>query len=146
MTTVAATAVTMLGAAPAHADTLWSAIALTQTDVYSWGTAANAGSRQEAIDQAEANCNNTIGTTWIDTGSGGGHAAAHDCSWVVVFHSGDCGALAVGYDLDSDGRADTSGSRYYSPGVGKSISEADYDALVSNNGNGARIVTSFCQD
>lgn len=132
----------LVGAGSAQAGSLWGAIA-EGSDGFS--TVTNYPSKQEAIDAAVAQCNQSYPVRWVNTGSGGGYNTGGNCSWRVAFPSGSCAAIAAGYELDSNGKLESSASKY-SVGFGESVAEADYDAIAKNTGYKAYIVRVTCQD
>ncbi|MFE3192461.1 hypothetical protein ACFXHA_25860 [Nocardia sp. NPDC059240] len=116
---------------------------------YSDGTdyhSSNYGSEQEAIDAVQQYCRDKNPAHWIDTGSGNGHVGTTvDCTWSASISSGECAAYAKGLQLDSDGKISGNSSTTYSIGFGRSIGEADYDAIAKNGGYSVQVLDNLCQ-
>ncbi|WP_280467107.1 DUF4189 domain-containing protein [Nocardia cyriacigeorgica] len=124
-----------VAAGPVYADApRWTAVAVSPA----YGLLNNAfnyGDPEEAKNVAIANCDRRVPPP---TGSS---APVHDCRIVLVFASGQCGAVAVG-DRISNGK---NVGRTYSYSVGNSITEADIDAVLKNAGRNVTVWWSQCQ-
>lgn len=131
------------GAAPAQAQDLWTAVIFDEGG-YTY-TSSDHGSKQEAVDAVEQYCRDQNPAHWIDTGSGNGHVGVTaSCTYDAVIPTGWCAAYAKGLQLDSQGKIDDS-SGTYSVGLGRSIGEADYDAIVKNSGYSVKVIDNKCQ-
>jgi hypothetical protein len=140
---VVAVATPMLGGAPAAAAPVrWAAVSVSPTNqIAAWSN--NQPTREAAERAALDACDRAI-PGGPATGSAGGSSGGpvHDCQ-ALTFASGQCAAVASSRVDRSKGNGD---EYWYSWSVGRSLREADYDALAKARGDHAHVVESFCQN